>query len=77
MELTQDRVHWRVLVLAVLNLCVLLPELLGKVDHREIGCENGRWMELVQDRVVWRVLVLAVLNLCVLLQELVNWQSGS
>jgi hypothetical protein len=26
MELAQDRVHWRALVLAVLNLRVLLPE---------------------------------------------------
>jgi len=26
MQLAQDRVHWRASVLAVLNLCVLLPE---------------------------------------------------
>jgi hypothetical protein len=26
LELAEDRVQWRALVLAVLNLCVLLPE---------------------------------------------------
>jgi hypothetical protein len=57
MELAQDRVQWRALVLAVLNLGVLLPQM----DLREIGCEDGRWMELVQDRVEWWDFVLAVL----------------
>jgi hypothetical protein len=38
-----------------------------KMDLREIGCEDGRWIELAQDRVQWRALVLAVLNLGVLL----------
>jgi hypothetical protein len=44
MELAQDRVQWRALVLAVLNLRVLLPELVyyEKMDLREIGCEDGR-----------------------------------
>jgi len=44
-------------------------ELVGTMDVREIGCEDGRWMELAQDRVQWRALVLAVLNLLVLLPE--------
>ena len=43
--------------------------LIGKMDVREIGCEDGRWMELAQDRVQWQALVLAVLNLLVLLPE--------
>jgi hypothetical protein len=53
MELAQDRVHWRALVLAVLILRVLLPEslLIINIDLRETGCEVGRWMELSQDRV--------------------------
>jgi len=44
-------------------------ELISKVDIREMGCEDRRWMELTQDRVQWQALVLAVLNLLVLLQE--------
>jgi hypothetical protein len=40
-----------------------------KMDLRETGCENGRWMELAQDRVQWQALVLAVLNLLVLLPQ--------
>jgi len=42
-----DRPGWA-LVLAVLKLCVLLPEsyLISDMDLREIGCEDGRWMEL-------------------------------
>jgi hypothetical protein len=53
LELAQDCVHWRVLVLAVLNLRVLLPEswLISKMYLREIGCEAARWIELAQDRV--------------------------
>ena len=41
------------LVLTMLILCVLLPEslLVGEMDHREIGCEEGSWIELAQDRV--------------------------
>ena len=71
MELAQDFVQWWALVLAVLKLCVLLPEswLTGKMDLMKIGCENGRWMELAQDRVQWQALVLAMLNLLVLLPE--------
>jgi hypothetical protein len=41
--------------------------LISKMDLREMGCEDGRWMELAQDRVQWRAFVLAVLNLRVLL----------
>jgi hypothetical protein len=41
----------------------------SKMDLRETGCEDGRWMELAQDRVQWQTLVLAVLNLRVLLPE--------
>jgi hypothetical protein len=65
MELSQDCVQWRALVLAVLDLRVLLPEsqLISKMDVREICCKDGRWMELAQDRVQWWALVLAVLNL--------------
>jgi hypothetical protein len=65
MEVAQDRVQWRALVLAVLNLGVLPPVL----DIMEIGCEDVRWMELAQERVQCRALVLAVLNLRVLLPQ--------
>jgi hypothetical protein len=46
MELAQDRVQWRALVLALLNLRVLLQEsqLISKMALRETGCEDGRWM---------------------------------
>ena len=44
-------------------------ELITKMDLREIGCEDGRWMELAQDHVQWQALVLAVLRLLVLLPE--------
>jgi hypothetical protein len=43
--------------------------LISKMDLREIGCEDGRWIEQAQDHVQWRDLVLAVLNLRVLLPE--------
>jgi hypothetical protein len=71
MELAQDGIQWRAFVLAVWNLRVLLPEsqLISKMDLREMGCEDGRWMELAQDRVQWRAFVLAVWNLRVLLPE--------
>ena len=63
MELAQDRVKWQALVLAVLKLLVLLPELLiSKMDLREIGCEDGRWMELAQDRFKWQALALATME---------------
>jgi hypothetical protein len=41
----------------------------SKMDLREMGCEDGRWMELAQDHVQWWTLVLAVLNLQILLPE--------
>jgi len=44
-------------------------QLISKMDLREIGCEDGRWIELAQDRVQWQALVLVVLNLLVLLPE--------
>jgi len=42
-----DRTCWA-LVLAVLKLCVLLPEswLISKLDLKEIVCEDGSWIEL-------------------------------
>jgi hypothetical protein len=43
--------------------------LVSKMDLREIGYEDGRWMELVQDHVQWQAMVLAVLNLGVLLPQ--------
>jgi hypothetical protein len=45
-ELAQDCVQWRALVLAVLNLQVLLPEsyLISKMALTEIGCDDGRWI---------------------------------
>jgi len=48
MELAEDRVEWWALELALLNLCVLLPEsqLISKMDLMEICCGDGRWMEL-------------------------------
>jgi hypothetical protein len=45
-------------------------ELVGKMDLREIGCEDRRWMELAQDRVQWRALALEMLNLRVLLPDI-------
>jgi len=33
-----------------------------KLDLRETGCEDGRWLELIQHLVQWRALILAVLN---------------
>jgi hypothetical protein len=64
MELALDRVQWRTLLLAVLNLRVLLPgsRLTCKLDLREVACEDGR-MELAHGHMEWRALVLAVLNL--------------
>ena len=44
-------------------------ELISKMDHRDIGCEDGRWTEMVQDCVQWQASVLAVLNLLVLLPQ--------
>jgi hypothetical protein len=41
--------------------------LVSKMDLRETGCEDGRWMELAQDRV--SALVLVVLNHPVLLPQ--------
>jgi hypothetical protein len=43
-ELAQDHVQWRALVLTVLNLQVLLPEsyLISKMDLREVGSEDVR-----------------------------------
>jgi hypothetical protein len=43
--------------------------LVSKLDLKEIGCEDGRWMELAQDRVQWQALVSAMLNLEVLLSQ--------
>jgi hypothetical protein len=43
--------------------------LVSKMDLREIGCEDGRWMELAHVHVQWQALVLAVLNLGVLHQQ--------
>jgi hypothetical protein len=54
---------WQTSVIAVLNIRVLLPELISKMDLTEIGCEDGRWMELAQDRVQWGAVVFVVLNL--------------
>ena len=49
MELAQDCVLWWALVLALLKLCVLLPEsYFSKMDLMEIRCEDGSWMELAQ-----------------------------
>jgi hypothetical protein len=63
MELAQDRVQWRVLVLAVPNLSFCYQsQLISKIDLREMVCDEGRWTELIQDRVQWRALVLPVLN---------------
>lgn len=50
MELAKDRVQWRALVLATLNIRVQLPGVI-EVDLREVGCEDGRCMEVAQDRV--------------------------
>ena len=50
-------------------ICCTQRGLISKMDLREIGCEDGRWIELAQDRVQWQALVLAVLNLLVLLPE--------
>jgi hypothetical protein len=34
-----------------------------KMDLREVGCENLRWVKLAHDRVQWQAFVLEVLNL--------------
>jgi hypothetical protein len=39
MELAQDRVQWRALVLAVLNLEVLLPDLNEVAVYGTMGCK--------------------------------------
>jgi hypothetical protein len=39
-----------------------------KMDLREVGCEDGKWMELTEDRGQWQALMLSALNLQVLLQ---------
>jgi hypothetical protein len=44
-------------------------EIISKMDLRETGCKDGRWMELAQDRVQWRALVSVVLNLRALLLD--------
>jgi DNA polymerase III delta prime subunit len=38
-----------------------------KMDLREIGCEDGRWLEVAEERIQWRALVLRMLELRVLL----------
>lgn len=40
-----------------------------KMDHKDIGCEDRRWMGLSQVHVQWQVLVVAVFSLLVLLTE--------
>jgi hypothetical protein len=50
-----------------------------KMDFRDMGCKNGKWIELThQDHVEWQTFVLAVLKFRVLLQEdlLVRWFLG-
>jgi hypothetical protein len=46
------------LVLAVLKLWVQVLEiyLISKVDLREIGCEDGRWMDGDGTLIAWRIL---------------------
>jgi hypothetical protein len=41
----------------------------GRMDLREMSCEERDWMELAQGHAQWRALVIAVLNLRVLLPE--------
>jgi hypothetical protein len=53
-------------------LCSAARELISKMDFREIGCEDGRWIELAQYRVQWWALVLAVLDLCIILLSSVS-----
>ena len=53
----------------ILMLILIYCLLISRMELREIGCEDGRWMELAQDCVQWWALVLAVLNLLVLLPE--------
>jgi hypothetical protein len=57
------------MVFSVRSVKRLYKQLISKMDLREIGCEDGRWMELAQDRVQLRAPALAVLNLPVLLPE--------
>jgi hypothetical protein len=40
-----------------------------KMDLREVGCEDGKWIELALDRVRWWALVLSVLDLRIILPE--------
>jgi hypothetical protein len=58
MELAQDRVHRRSLILVVLILRLKI-----KVDLKKMGCDDGRRMELAQDRVQWRALIFSGVEL--------------
>jgi hypothetical protein len=62
-----DNRHYSIGYSTILILIYCL--LIGRMELREIGCEDGRWMELAQDCVQWWALVLAMLNLLVLLPE--------
>jgi hypothetical protein len=45
--------QWWVLVPCVSGvepLCSAIRQLIGKLDLREICCEDGRWMDMAQDR---------------------------
>jgi hypothetical protein len=50
--------------------------LVSKLGHREIGCEDGRYMELAQDRVQWEAFVLSVEPLGSAATVLVIWILG-
>jgi hypothetical protein len=53
-ELAQDRVQWRALVSAVLNLRVLLPEnlLISNMDLMEMG-GGLNWLRIVSSGGLW------------------------
>jgi hypothetical protein len=73
-EMVQNIVSWRALVLATLDLLVLVPETwIIEMDLREINCGDGRWIKLAQDRIQWLAVIFTVLNFRVLLPELVNY----
>jgi hypothetical protein len=72
-ELAQNLLNWRALVLATLNFRVQVPEgQIIKMDLKEINCGGGRWIKLSEDRIQWLAVIFTVLKFRVLLPELVN-----
>jgi hypothetical protein len=76
MELAQDRVQWRALLLPVMNIWVLLLKLIKREGKSPLersikpilkkcwgGGEGLDWIHLAQDMIQWRGLVNTLMNL--------------